>query len=143
MFGAVTVIVVLLLRYGAFAAVPAAPWWSGPCGAASCTVHGRGGADRCPTPGPAGWPRPSWAGPAGRRREGVPSPGTVGRVLTVGMAVSDAAPTERWRWAPSSSAWQRWWRCAQRRIGGFTGDVLGAAGVVGETLGLLALVAKW
>jgi adenosylcobinamide-GDP ribazoletransferase len=26
---------------------------------------------------------------------------------------------------------------ARRRIGGFTGDVLGAAGVVGETVGLL------
>ena len=30
---------------------------------------------------------------------------------------------------------------ATRRIGGFTGDVLGAAGVVGETLGLLAAAA--
>ena len=32
---------------------------------------------------------------------------------------------------------------AHRRIGGFTGDVLGAAGVVGETVGLLVLAAKW
>jgi adenosylcobinamide-GDP ribazoletransferase len=32
---------------------------------------------------------------------------------------------------------------AQRRIGGFTGDVLGACGVVGETLGLLVLAAEW
>jgi cobalamin synthase len=32
---------------------------------------------------------------------------------------------------------------AHRRIGGFTGDVLGAAGVVGETIGLLVLAAKW
>lgn len=31
---------------------------------------------------------------------------------------------------------------ARRRVGGFTGDVLGAAGVVGETVGLLA-VAAW
>ena len=31
---------------------------------------------------------------------------------------------------------------AQRRIGGFTGDVLGAAGMVGETLGLLAAAAR-
>jgi adenosylcobinamide-GDP ribazoletransferase len=30
-----------------------------------------------------------------------------------------------------------------RRVGGFTGDVLGAAGVVGETVGLLVAVAKW
>jgi adenosylcobinamide-GDP ribazoletransferase len=34
-------------------------------------------------------------------------------------------------------AWARW------RIGGFTGDVLGAAGVVGETIGLLVAAARW
>jgi len=32
---------------------------------------------------------------------------------------------------------------AWRRIGGFTGDVLGAAGVVGETVGLLVAAARW
>ncbi len=32
---------------------------------------------------------------------------------------------------------------ARRRIGGFTGDVLGAAGVIAETLGLLVAAAKW
>jgi adenosylcobinamide-GDP ribazoletransferase len=32
---------------------------------------------------------------------------------------------------------------SMRRLGGFTGDVLGAAGVVGETLGLLVLAARW
>ena len=32
---------------------------------------------------------------------------------------------------------------AQRRIGGFTGDVLGACGVIGETTGLLVLAASW
>ena len=34
-------------------------------------------------------------------------------------------------------AWARW------RIGGFTGDVLGAAGIVGETVGLLVAAARW
>ncbi len=29
-----------------------------------------------------------------------------------------------------------------RRIGGYTGDVLGAMGVIGETVGLLALAAR-
>jgi adenosylcobinamide-GDP ribazoletransferase len=33
--------------------------------------------------------------------------------------------------------------CARRRIGGFTGDVLGAAGVIGETVALVAAAAKW
>jgi len=32
---------------------------------------------------------------------------------------------------------------AHRRLGGFTGDVLGAAGVLGETVGLLVLAATW
>lgn len=32
---------------------------------------------------------------------------------------------------------------ARRRIGGFTGDVLGAAGVIGETVALLVASAKW
>jgi adenosylcobinamide-GDP ribazoletransferase len=31
---------------------------------------------------------------------------------------------------------------AVRRIGGYTGDVLGAMGVIGETVGLLALAAR-
>lgn len=32
---------------------------------------------------------------------------------------------------------------AYRRLGGFTGDVLGAAGVIGETCGLLLAAARW
>jgi adenosylcobinamide-GDP ribazoletransferase len=32
---------------------------------------------------------------------------------------------------------------AQRRIGGFTGDVVGALGMVGETGALVVAAAKW
>ena len=32
---------------------------------------------------------------------------------------------------------------ARRRVGGFTGDVLGAAGMVGETAGLLVAAGRW
>jgi cobalamin synthase len=32
---------------------------------------------------------------------------------------------------------------AVRRLGGVTGDVLGAAGVVGETVGLVVAAARW
>lgn len=32
---------------------------------------------------------------------------------------------------------------ARRRLGGFTGDVLGAAGLVGETVGLAVAAARW
>jgi adenosylcobinamide-GDP ribazoletransferase len=40
--------------------------------------------------------------------------------------------------AAAGVMWVAW-----RRVGGFTGDVLGAAGMVGETVGLLAAVARW
>jgi len=32
---------------------------------------------------------------------------------------------------------------ARRRVGGFTGDVLGASGLVGETVGLVVAAARW
>jgi adenosylcobinamide-GDP ribazoletransferase len=32
---------------------------------------------------------------------------------------------------------------AHRRVGGFTGDILGAAGVLGETVALLVVAARW
>jgi cobalamin synthase len=32
---------------------------------------------------------------------------------------------------------------ARHRIGGYTGDVLGAAGMVAETIGLLVAAARW
>jgi adenosylcobinamide-GDP ribazoletransferase len=32
---------------------------------------------------------------------------------------------------------------ARRRLGGYTGDVLGAAGVIGETAGLVVAAARW
>jgi adenosylcobinamide-GDP ribazoletransferase len=32
---------------------------------------------------------------------------------------------------------------AVRRLGGFTGDVLGAAGIVAETAGLVVAAARW
>jgi cobalamin synthase len=32
---------------------------------------------------------------------------------------------------------------ARRRIGGYTGDVLGACGVLAETAGLLVAAARW
>jgi cobalamin synthase len=32
---------------------------------------------------------------------------------------------------------------AVRRVGGYTGDVLGAAGVIAETAGLIVAAARW
>ncbi|HZQ27485.1 MAG TPA: adenosylcobinamide-GDP ribazoletransferase [Acidimicrobiales bacterium] len=41
-----------------------------------------------------------------------------------------------------AAGWAVVW-LARRRIGGFTGDVLGAAGVVAETVGLVLAVGRW
>ena len=76
-----------------------------------------------------------------------------GLALMISAAASGSATVQ-------SDAWGRWWvgpicvlgvvagalgvvGFALRRIGGFTGDVVGAAGVVGETVGLLLLCARW
>ncbi len=70
-------------------------------------------------------------------------PAVVGTVLAVGMAVLGRGGHGL---AAVGAAWVAMagvMALAQRRIGGFTGDVLGAAGVVGETVGLLVLAARW
>jgi adenosylcobinamide-GDP ribazoletransferase len=54
-------------------------------------------------------------------------PGVIGVAAVGGVALGAAAV--------AVLAW--------RRIGGFTGDVLGAGGVVGETTGLLVAAARW
>ncbi|HEY1989934.1 MAG TPA: adenosylcobinamide-GDP ribazoletransferase [Acidimicrobiales bacterium] len=148
-FGAVTVMAVLLLRFGALASRPAVPLvvaglW---CGSRTSMVaiartlaYARpdGGLVTAFVPPPIGSP-----GPSVRRW-------TAGAVVTVvagvALALVLAAIGDRVRGleavgaeavAVAVVAW-----LAQRRIGGFTGDVLGAAGVVGETVGLLVLAAR-
>ncbi len=149
-FGAVTVMAVLLLRFGALASTPAVPLavaalW---CGSRTSMVaiartlayaRPEGGlvtafvpsaTDGSPVPPSARW--------------------TAGAVVTVvagvALALVLAVVGDRVRGleavgaeavAVAAVAW-----LAQRRIGGFTGDVLGAAGVVGETVGLLVLAAR-
>ena len=85
-----------------------------------------------------GWPGP-WPGPIGPR-----------------LACAGAASLAGRRCWPAGG-WFRGWRAgprpwsprravaalARRRIGGFTGDVLGASGVLAETAGLLVAAARW
>lgn len=89
------------------------------------------------------WRPPSSNGPAsavsGRRAV----PGLLGVALSVGLAVTARGIHGVVALGAEVVGVVGVVVLAQRRIGGFTGDVLGAAGVVGETLGLLALAAKW
>ena len=52
-------------------------------------------------------------------------------------------PDRSRRWRRRRAASSAVVALARRRLGGFTGDVLGAAGVVAETVGLLVAAARW
>jgi adenosylcobinamide-GDP ribazoletransferase len=158
-FGAVTLFVVLLLRFGAFASTTAAPLVVGALWCASrtamavvarCLHYARPGglatafvdpAAAMPPDGAAGEP----SGPV-RPRPGMAGalvPAVVGAALAGGMGFAGRGGHGLAALAAELAAMAMVVVFAQRKIGGFTGDVLGAAGVVGETIGLLVLAAKW
>ncbi len=142
-FGAVTLFVVLVLRFGAFASTMAAPLVVGAlwCGSrtamavvARCLHYARPGGLASAFVGP---PEP------GRTMAGALVPGLVGTGLALSMAIEGRGGHGLAALGAEVVGMAMVVVLAQRRIGGFTGDVLGAAGVVGETLGLLVLAAKW
>jgi len=149
-FGAVTVMAVLLLRFGALASTPAVPLvlaglW---CGSRTSMVAiARTLAYARPGGGLVTAFVPSATGGSLMRPDRRWTTGAVVTVLAgLALALVLAATGDRIRGleavgaeaaAVAAVAW-----LAQRRIGGFTGDVLGAAGVVGETVGLLVLAAR-
>jgi adenosylcobinamide-GDP ribazoletransferase len=147
-FGAVTLFVVLVLRFGALASTAAVPLvvgalWCGsrsamaviarsmryarPDGLAAAFIDG---GDRSATARPRG-------------AAGALVPGVLGAVLAFGMAVAGRGSHGVAAVAAEVVGITVVVVFARRRVGGFTGDVLGAAGVVGETVGLLVLAAKW
>jgi adenosylcobinamide-GDP ribazoletransferase len=69
-------------------------------------------------------------------------PAVVGAVLCVALAVPDPERTVAGLVGVLAGA-AAVLALAQRRLGGVTGDVLGAAGLVGETLGLVVASARW
>ncbi len=147
-FGAVTLFVVLALRFGAFASTAAAPLVVGALWCASrtamavvarCTRYARPGGLAAafvedPSPGPRGH---------APRIAGAVLPGAVGAALAIAMAVAGRGTHGLVAVGAEVAGFTAVVMFSRRRIGGFTGDVLGAAGVVGETIGLLALAAKW
>jgi adenosylcobinamide-GDP ribazoletransferase len=151
-FGAVVLVTVLLLRFASFTTTPARPLvvaglWCGSRTAMAVLARGipyarpEGGlATAFTTPAfGAAEVEPGHRAPWGRRAVVSVVAGVVlavvlamlGRGL-VGLAAVGAEAV-----AAAGVGWLAW-----RRIGGFTGDVLGAAGVIGETVGLLVMAAR-
>jgi adenosylcobinamide-GDP ribazoletransferase len=135
-FGATVAAFALLARWAALAALAPAPLLVAGLWAASRTGMAA---------------TMAWAPYA--RASGLASsfaPGRGARVaVAVGVPLSLALATAWWA-GPGAAAvaaavvagslvvWMAW-----RRLGGYTGDVLGAAGVIGETVGLLVAAARW
>lgn len=137
-FGAVTVIVVLLLRLSVFASVPAAP----------LTVAALWCVSR------ASMAVIAMTQPYARSSGGLASAFLGGRRAAVAAGVALLAMAIAVPLAVAGSGWHGPMALAaalagagaialfaRARIGGFTGDVLGAAGVVAETVGLVTWAA--
>jgi len=103
-------------------------------GLASSFLPGSVGVPGAPAPPPAG------SNPGGGRLLSWVGVGAVGTVLAVVLAVVDDPKSVAAVVAAGGAAAGVAW-LARRRIGGFTGDTLGAAGVVAETVGLLTAAA--
>jgi adenosyl cobinamide kinase/adenosyl cobinamide phosphate guanylyltransferase/cobalamin synthase len=133
-----------LPRTGSGAASPTSPDLSGTgSGAARPTSPdlpgtGSGSAGSTSTDLP-GRPEAAFPAGAGGGRPWVP-PASVGAVLVLGLAIGDH-PMSVIAVAAAAVAAAGVSVLARRRIVGFTGDTLGAGGVVAETVGLLTAVA--
>lgn len=148
-FGIVTVAVVLLLRFGAFASTPPAPLVVGALWCGSRTAMALV-AKTLPYARPGGlaaaFLEPSAGGaeaPPHSVGVGVLAWGLIGAGLAITLALVESGTHGLAALGAEALAIGAVTLLALRRIGGFTGDVLGAAGVVGETAGLLVMAVKW
>ena len=133
-FGVGAAVTVLLLRWAALAALtPSAPL----LGALWCAsrLAMAGFTQRVPYARAAGLAS-AFRPPV---RRGPPLAGILLGALLVGLGGGDAVAGVAMLAVASSAVVA----LAVRRVGGFTGDVLGAAGLVGETVGLLTAAARW
>lgn len=145
-FGAVALVVVLGLRVTALAAAPVRPLvvvglWCGSrtlmATAARALPDAHGGTG---TVGAFGEPGATAARSA--RRHSWVRVAAYGMVLALALGALGAGPRGAVAVAVEVAAWAVVVWFAVRRLGGVTGDVIGASGVVAETVGLLALAAR-
>jgi adenosylcobinamide-GDP ribazoletransferase len=147
-FGAAGLAIVLLARFGAFASMPPSPLaiaglWSGSRTAMAVTARAvpyarPGGLASAFLPAPAAGARPG----AAARLTRPALLGLAGGLLALALAFAGrgalgVAAVGAEAVGAAAVVFLAW-----RRLGGFTGDVLGAAAVVGETAGLLALALR-
>jgi adenosylcobinamide-GDP ribazoletransferase len=143
-FGVATAVVVILLRWAALAArspsvLLAAGIW---CASRTAMAVGLRALPYARADGLATAMRRGDGG-GGGAPTGASRVGGLGMALAGGLAatagfVPGLAAVAAVAGAAAAVLW-----CAIRRLGGFTGDVLGAAGVIGETAGLLVAAARW
>ncbi|HEX4655111.1 MAG TPA: adenosylcobinamide-GDP ribazoletransferase [Mycobacteriales bacterium] len=138
--GAIALGVVLLTRFAALAAGPAGLWvvvslW---CGSRSAVAVALLGGRYARADGLASGFRPI-TGSRGR----VAGVAAAGLVLSLGTAVVDRPGHGMAALAAEAAVILAVTMLANRRLGGYTGDVLGAQIVLGETAGLLVWAAQW
>jgi len=149
-FGVAGLAIVLLARFGAFASMLPSPLavaglWSGSRTAMAVTARA------VPYARPAGLASAFLGAPtvgAARPRvaAALASPavlGLIGGLLAVFLAVAGRGVHGLAGVGAEAAAAGGVVFLAWRRLGGFTGDVLGAAAVAGETAGLLTLALRW
>jgi len=142
-FGALSVVAVLLLRFTAFAGLRPAPLVLAGLWCASRTSMAII-AETLPYARTTGIvQRFLGTSPRGaRQRVFVLSASALGLLLAAGLVVLGRGARGLWALVGELAAMGAVAMFSWRRVGGFTGDVLGAAGVVGETVGLMILVTR-
>jgi len=146
-FGAAGLGIVLLARFGAFASMLPSPLavaglWSGSRTAMAVTARAvpyarPGGLASAFLPAPGAGGRPGAARPAGPAVLGL-----AGGLLALALAFAGRGALGVAAVGAEAAGAAAVVFLARRRLGGFTGDVLGAAAVVGETAGLLTLALR-
>ena len=139
-FGVVTVVAVVLLRFAALAAGPAKIWivaalWCGSRTATAAVLLTQRYARA------EGLASAFHAATSGRARLAVVA--TVGVALSATLAVLNRPGHGLAALGGEAAVIAGLSALAQRRLGGYTGDILGADIVLGETAGLLVWAARW